>query len=129
MFCGFDNTVKVEWLEHDPRLMKLLETVRFKDSDGLIWTAPEGAIIDGASIPKFCWRIIGSPFVGLYRRASVIHDVYCVTKKRSWKMTHKCFHDMMLFDKVPPAKALLMYTAVYNLGPRWELEYELGGIK
>lgn len=129
MFCGFDNTVKVEWLERDPRLMRLLETVRFKDSDGLIWTAPEGSIIDGASIPKFCWRVIGSPFVGRYRRASVIHDVYCVTKKRSWEMTHRCFHEMMLNDKVSPAKALLMYKAIYSFGPRWELEYELGGLK
>lgn len=129
MFYGFDNTVKVEWLEHDPRLMKLLETVSFTDLNGYIWTAPAGSIIDGASIPRFCWRIIGSPFIGLYRRASVIHDVYCVKKKRSWEMTHRCFYEMMLYDKVPSVKAFLMFKAVYNFGPRWELEYELGGLK
>ena len=37
-------------------------------------TAPQGMITDGASIPRFFWRIIGSPLSGKYRQAAVIHD-------------------------------------------------------
>ena len=29
---------------------------------------------NGASIPRFFWRIMGSPFVGRHRRPSVLHD-------------------------------------------------------
>lgn len=124
----FDNTVKVEWVSDEPRLMKLLETVRFTDSNGAVWTAPEGSIIDGASIPRFCWRVIGPPFVGRYRRASVIHDVYCVNKEKPWQSVHKCFKEMMIADGVPTFKATIMYSAVYLFGPRWKLGYELGGL-
>lgn len=115
----FSNTVKVEWLEDSDREMRLLEGVQFIDSNGVVWDAPADSIIGGASIPRFCWRIIGSPFVGHYRRASVIHDVYCVTQSRPWKEVHNCFHEMMLADKVPTIKAYAMYQAVYRFGPRW----------
>lgn len=116
----FDNTVKVEWLEHEPRAMKLLETVIFADILLRDWVAPAGSVIDGASIPRFAWRVVGSPFVGKYRRASVIHDVYCVTKDRPWQEVHMCFHRMMLADGVPKFKAWLMFKAVYHFGPRWK---------
>lgn len=117
---GFDNTVKVEWLENDPRLMRLLEPLAFTDARGIIWPVDRGDIIDGASIPRFCWRIVGSPFIGMYRRASVIHDIYCGLKTRPWQQVHQCFYEMMLFDGVPRLKADLMYKFVHRLGPRWE---------
>jgi len=115
----FDNTVKVEWIEDDPRKMRLLETVRFTDSNGKAWIAQEQAIIDGASIPKFFWRVIGSPFIGYYRRASVIHDVYCFNQMRPAQEVHDCFLEMMIADGVPKIKAETMYFAVNTQGPRW----------
>jgi len=36
--------------------------------------APAGMRTDGASIPRFFWRIIGPPMTGRYRQAAVIHD-------------------------------------------------------
>ena len=42
--------------------------------DGTTLTAPAGTTTDGASIPRFFWRIIGPPMTGRYRQAAVIHD-------------------------------------------------------
>ncbi|MBC8373993.1 MAG: DUF1353 domain-containing protein [Planctomycetes bacterium] len=42
--------------------------------DGTTLTAPAGTATDGASIPRFFWRIIGPPMTGRYRQAAVIHD-------------------------------------------------------
>lgn len=116
----FINTVKVEWLEDDPRKMKLLESVSFVDDTEKVWVAPAGSIIDGASIPRFFWRVIGSPFIGMYRRASVIHDVYCVTRSELYEEVHQMFDNAMRADGVPDVKRIAMAEAVKKYGPRWD---------
>lgn len=115
----FNNTVKVEWLENHPRNMRLLEDVVFIDSKGKPWIALAYSIINGASIPEIFWPVVGSPYVGLYRRASVIHDVYCENHLRSAQATHDVFYEMLIADGVDEDKAKLMYTAVNMGGPRW----------
>ncbi len=115
----FDNTVKAEWIEGEKRLMRLLETVRFTDSKGKVWVAQEFSVIDGASIPAFLWDDVGPPFVGHYRRASVIHDVYCNNHLQPAQEVHDCFKEMMLADGVSKVKAEIMYQAVNKFGPRW----------
>jgi len=115
----FSNTVKTEWLDGNKREMRLLEEVFFDDGKGGIWTAESGDIIDGASIPKFLWHIVGSPFVGKYRRASVLHDVYCKNKKVNSAAVHRMFCDAMCCDDVTETKAKLMYNAVRWFGPRF----------
>lgn len=40
----------------------------------VVLRAPAGTITDGASIPRFFWRLIGPPLTGRYRQAAVIHD-------------------------------------------------------
>jgi len=108
-----------EWLP-DGRKMKILQNISFLDFEtNIIWRAHSGSIVDGASIPRFFWRLIGGPFSGKYRRASIIHDVYCVNKKRKWQGTHKMFYHAMLADGVNPIKAWVMYLAVRIWGPRW----------
>lgn len=115
----FVGEVKTEWLTADGRSMKLLEDVKFIDSKGRIWLAPAGSIIDGASIPRFFWRFIGAPFVGYYRRASVIHDVYCKNEAVPSPEVHAMFHEAMLVDKTPRRKAIQMWIAVRLFGPRF----------
>ena len=62
----------------------------------------------------------GSPFVGKYRRASVIHDVACVERTQPHKLVHYAFYEAMLCDRVPTSKAKLMYVTVRDLGPKWD---------
>lgn len=41
---------------------------------GGTWEVEAGMVTDGASIPRFWWRLIGPPFAGRYRAAAVWHD-------------------------------------------------------
>jgi hypothetical protein len=116
-FGKFSGNVKVEWLTD--RKMRLLERLEYTDPDNLVWVAPKGSVIDGASIPKQLWTIIGSPFVGKYRDASVIHDIACDQKKYPWADVHEAFYNAMRASGVAVAKAKIMYGAVYHFGPRW----------
>jgi hypothetical protein len=41
------------------------------------WDAPLNSTVNGASIPQPLWSLVGSPYTGDYRRASIVHDVAC----------------------------------------------------
>jgi hypothetical protein len=115
----FIGTVKAEWLD-DGRKMKLLEDFLYVDQFQNQWSAPKDWVVDGASIPEFAWPIIGGPFEGKYRKASVIHDVECDRKLRPWETVHEVFYYAMRAADVSNIKAKVMYAAVYFFGPRWE---------
>lgn len=116
------GSVRTEWLKTTgkDRLMRLLEDFCFEDDNGIIWGAKAGAIIDGASIPKYLWSIVGDPFIGDYRRASVIHDVHCKAQVKTHEAVHRMFYDLMIADGVDKGKAGRMYWAVKTFGPKWE---------
>ena len=117
-FGKYVGTVQTEWIESD-RKMRLLAPFSYVDPNGLEWKAPAGWVIDGASIPVFAWSIIGGPFNGKYRNASVIHDVACDQRVQSWETVHEAFYWAMLASDVEPWRAKVMYAAVYHFGPRW----------
>ena len=117
----FKGKVKGEWLK-DGRKMKLMEDFQFVDKAGKTWAASEGSVIDGASIPKFFWTSIGPPFVGKYRRATVLHDVACVERSMPHEQVHKMFLEAMLADKTPKRLAKKMYFAVSSFGPKWDAQ-------
>jgi len=76
----FSGEPEAVWLTQDgteDRPMKILQDFYFVDPSSKKWRAPAGSMVDGASIPRALWTIIGSPYTGDYRRASVVHDVAC----------------------------------------------------
>ncbi len=103
----------------DGRLMRLLEALTYTGADGVMWPVPAGIEVDGASIPRPLWSLIGGPFEGPYRDASIVHDHYCVVRTRSWRDTHRMFHDAMRCSQVSATRAKIMYYFVYRFGPRW----------
>jgi len=115
----FEGTVVAEWLGTG-REMRLTKDFFFVDSKGARWAARAGSVVDGASIPRFAWSLIGGPFEGQYRESSVIHDVACDEKKESWERLHEVFYEGMLASGVSESLASVMYEAVYHFGPRWE---------
>lgn len=115
----FVGEVITKWLSNEPRKMELMEDVVFVDNAGVRWTAPKGSIIDGASIPRVFWFFIGSPFNGKYRRASVVHDVYCVTKSRPHQEVHQMFYEAARVDGAGRVKASAMLSAIKLGGPKW----------
>jgi hypothetical protein len=126
----FEGEVETRWLHEDgpaedgpDRRMLVLREVSFVGSDGYRWTAHPGDIVDGASIPKVLWPVAGTPLIGRYRRASVVHDVACKRKERTSRAAARLFYEAMVADGVPHIEALEKYTAVRYFGPQWD---ELG---
>jgi len=75
-FSGDPETI---WLTEagTDRNMALLQDFWFIDRRGNRWDAPKASIVNGASIPRPLWSLVGSPYTGDYRRASIVHDVAC----------------------------------------------------
>ena len=117
----FEGKIITEWLEDGGhRYMKTFQPFAYIDSRGRRWNVPAGSKADGASIPKIFWSIIGGPFEGPYRDASVVHDYYCDKRSRKWEEVHEVFYDAMLTRGIAQTKAWLMYKAVVEFGPRWD---------
>jgi hypothetical protein len=117
-FGDCSAAVKVQWLD-DGRKMELLDDFLYVDGGMKRWLAPKHSVIDGASIPRFLWSFVGGPFEGLYRKASVVHDVECEDQKELWRDVHRMFFNAMRCSGVGPKRANIMYSAVYHCGPRW----------
>ena len=118
----FFGKVVTEWLDDagNGRNMRLLEPFSYCDPKGRMWLAQVGAIINGASIPRFFWRIIGSPYTGSYRRASVLHDVACDQRMAPAPAVHRMFYYACRCGGIRPFKAWIMWAAVRFFGPSWK---------
>ncbi len=119
----FDGELVLKVLPNG-RDMELVRPFSYVDSHNVIWPVPAGTRVDGASIPTVFWSLIGAPYTGKFREASVIHDYYCAARTRHWKAVHKVFLDGMLTRGVDKAQAQLMYLAVYRFGPRWDFDID-----
>jgi lysozyme family protein len=107
-----------EWLD-DGRHMRLGRPFGYVEESGREWPVPAETVVDGASIPRVFWSLIGGPFEGRYRNASVVHDYFCDVQTRAWQETHRVFYEAMLCSGVGTIRAKTMYYAVYRFGPRW----------
>ena len=71
---------------------------------------------DGATIPRFFWRIVGSQYNPDFLPASLVHDWLCEHKyfieKHGVQVSSDIFRDILILYKVPVWKAKTMATAV-----------------
>lgn len=120
-YGAFSGPIITKWLEHTgpDRNMLIVDPITFQDKDGTKWHVPKDAIIDGASIPRVFWTFFGPPFVGDYRRASVIHDYFCDTKSKPWEKVHRMFYLAARAGGVSHRKAKSMYAAIRKWGRKW----------
>ncbi|MFM7034038.1 MAG: DUF1353 domain-containing protein [Planctomycetia bacterium] len=118
---SFEGRVVAAWLD-DGRSMALTEPFAYVDRSAARWDAPDGSIVNGASIPRAFWTVIGSPFTGRFRNASVVHDVACVDRTRPWQQAHRMFYEACRCGRTNVVQAKTMYYAVYHFGPRWRVE-------
>jgi hypothetical protein len=115
-YSGFPET---RW-DPDGRNMTLLNELRYTDPKGNVWIAPAGSQVDGASIPKSLWSVMGGPFEGRYRNASVLHDVAYDQHDRPWQECDLMFYNAMRCSGVSAAEAGTMYYALYKFGRHWK---------
>jgi hypothetical protein len=105
----------------DGRLMRVVEPFGFLDPEQKRWPVPVGTKVDGASIPQPLWSLIGGPFEGKYRDASVVHDYYCDVRTEPCKAVHRVFYLAMRASGLSDQRAKFMYAAVYFAGLRWSV--------
>lgn len=122
-FGRFEGRVLASW-SPDGRDMTLEEDFAYLDPRQKKWNAPKGSVVNGASIPQAFWSLIGGPFEGRYRNASVTHDVACVEMRERWEDVHLMFYEACRCGGVSEKKAKLLYYAVYHFGPRWETDFK-----
>lgn len=117
----FVGAVVARWLD-DGRSMTLVEPFAYVDPRDERWDAPAGSVVNGASIPRAFWSVIGGPFEGRFRDASVVHDVACESRSRAWRDVHRMFYEACRCGGVDAVTAKVMYYAVSHFGPRWRVE-------
>jgi Protein of unknown function (DUF1353) len=115
----FSGEPEAVWLTEDgteDRKMKLLREFFFVDPSSKKWLAPADSVVDGASIPRALWTVVGSPYTGDYRRASVVHDVACVEAGGDKKKRRAA--DRMFFHACRAGGCSIWQSIILYLGVR-----------
>jgi len=114
----FSGHPQAKWLTTDDkpdRQMQLLGDLRFTDPEGKVWLAPAEYVVDGASIPRALWTLVGSPYTGDYRRASVVHDKACDDAKgnaAARRAADRMFYHACRAGGCSTREAILLYIGV-----------------
>jgi hypothetical protein len=112
---SFSGNPKTEWLvdkNGDDRDMALLEDFWYLDPSGRKWEAPKGSVVNGVSIPRPLWSMIGSPYTDDYRRASIVHDVACDDQTVQRKDADVMFYHACLAGGCSFLQSKLLYAGV-----------------
>ena len=118
MAAGFSGEPATLWRTQPgvDRDMELLDDFWFRDRAGRQWDAPKGTTIDGASIPRALWTLVGSPYTGEYRRASVVHDVACEAAgsgdSPARRAADRMFYEACRAGGCPVREAIILYVGV-----------------
>ena len=115
----YDGEPVTKW-NPDGRTMTLVTELRYTDPHGEVWVAPIGSVVDGASIPRYLWSVMGGPFEGKYRNASVLHDVAYDQKNRPHEVCDRMFYHAMRCSGVSAVEAGTMYYALRKFGRHWK---------
>jgi hypothetical protein len=129
-FGQFYGVPVTRWMPDGER-MTLLNDFAYVDPNTHIWQAKAGTLIDGASIPRAFWTVVGSPFTGQYRNASIIHDYYCQNRHQSHNATHFMFYRACRCGGCGVVQAKMLFYAVWHFGPKWAddgTRYRMSGI-
>lgn len=100
--------------------MKITLDFGFLDADGKHWPVPSGTSVDGASMPKALWTLLGGRWEGKCREASVVHDYHCAVHSADWQSVHRMFYRAIRASGLSEKGAKLVYAGIYFAGPRWE---------
>ena len=89
----------------------------------LFWggiSVPAGFESDGASVPRFFWRLVFPPGDSQALRAAILHDYIYREHPHGWTRedADKLFLTLLESDGVPRLRALLAYWGVRLFGGR-----------
>ena len=76
---------------------------------------PKGYCYDGASVPRFFWRVIGSPTDNSFLIAALVHDILCENHHyvmNDREFSTKVFDALLKLSDVYPLKRFFMKHSV-----------------
>jgi hypothetical protein len=114
-FTGDPEAVWLTEKRVPDRGMRLLAPFSFKDPAGKTWAAPVDYVVNGASIPRALWTLMGSPYMGDYRRASIVHDKACDDARgnsRARRAADRMFYHACRAGGCSDVEATLLYIGV-----------------
>lgn len=96
----------------DGRHYRVVSDFRAPAVRGWLYMVLAGFVYDGASVPRIFWRLIGSPFTGLYAPAALVHDVLYGAQVTTRKEADGVFLALMKVYGVGFVKRQLIYRAL-----------------
>ncbi len=119
---SFQGRVVVEWLD-DPFVptMRLIEPFAYQQASGEAWKVPQGHVIKGRGMPPLFRHLIGQPFYGGFRKASIIYDHATQEMRQPWDHAQRMFLEASMVEGVHESEAKAMYLLLRAQGSRWEV--------
>ena len=99
---------------------ELCQDIIIEFNGGIYFKVPKGFECDGSSIPRFFWRVFGSPTTGPNLLAGIVHD-YLYHKGSNFYDRKKCdeiFYEVLVELGKPKVLARGMYYAVRWFGKK-----------
>lgn len=100
--------------------LKELLTIHYA---GRVLIVPIGFESDGASVPRFFWRLVFPPGDDKALRAAFAHDYLYRVHPAGWdkEFADLMFHDLLIEDGIPKIRASLAWLGVAIFGRKaWE---------
>lgn len=107
--------IQVEMYKHPDgyTVCKTLNQEQYITVEG-VFNIPPGFESDGASMPRFFWRLIGHPFSMDYLREAILHDFFYRTQNIARRKADKIFFHML--KKKMPFRCYVIYYALRAFG-------------
>lgn len=99
--------------------VRLRRDLVYHDTQGRLWSAPEGTICRGECLPPGVWNLLGPPFFGPHREASIIHEHYCRMRAGVASDVHQMFYEACRAGGVAEPVARLALRELRLHGPGW----------
>ena len=96
------------------KLLKV-KLIDIKELKEYLFDIPKGYCFDGASVPRFFWRVIGANTDNKFLIAALVHDVLCENHQfidNDRKFSSEVFNALLEFSGVSPVKRFCMKNSV-----------------
>jgi len=111
----FPEKLKLELVENGKRCWRTADHFFYVTRQGVTLMIPKGTRTDGASIPRFFWRVIGDPMNTDYVEAVVLHDFLwreAIQGRTTFRPANRLFREALAELGVTPWRRRLMWAAV-----------------
>ena len=120
--AGFEGRVVVEWLDDAfVPSMRAVEDFGFRQAKGKFWKVARGQVFDGRGMPPLFCDLVGPPYEGRFRKASMVYESATQRMTEKWDEAQRMFFEAAVAEGVAPQDAKVMYLLLALQGSRWEV--------